>query len=402
MNREEVTAEEQTVHARLEDLHPGTTYFYRLEAKNMANGHTNAGEESQDRSFTTTGPNIEHESVLEVTGTTASFDATIFPNHAPTSYYVQYSTADTSGCEATVSISSCPTVPALPGEAIGAGVEPVTTPSQAVTGLSPATLYHYRVIALSELQPGQQTVFEGPDETFTTQGAGAFTLPDHRQWEMVSPPDKHGALINPIVQEGLVQAAAAGDAITYNANQPTEPDPEGSSNEVQVYSAREPDGGWRTRDIELPHPMETAKPEQTGEQYRFFSEDLSLAVVNPAGDFDPVLSPEASEQTAFLRTDYLHGDVDEPCLPASMSCYRPLVSGCLTEAEYQQNVPREDKLPVECARTCANTKTCRKAPLFGVGDSRTSAPLVRALVRRCHAGRALRRGRTPESPKALS
>ena len=183
---EEVTAEEQAVHARLEDLHPGTTYFYRLEARNK-NG-TNAGEDSQDRSFTTTGPNIEHESVLGVTGTTASFDATIFPNHAPTSYYVQYSTADTSGCEATVSISSCPTVPALPGEAIGAGVEPVTTPSQAVTGLSPATLYHYRVIALSELQPGQQTVFEGPDETFTTQGAGAFTLPDHRQWEMVYPP----------------------------------------------------------------------------------------------------------------------------------------------------------------------------------------------------------------------
>ena len=98
-----------------------------------------------------------------------------------------------------------------------------------------------------------------------------------------------------------MQAAAAGDAVTYNANQPTEPDPEGSSNEVQVYSAREPDGGWRTRDIELPHPTETAKPEQTGEQYRFFSEDLSLAVVNP-----PAISTRALPGS--LRTDRVPAD----------------------------------------------------------------------------------------------
>ena len=58
-------------------------------------------------------------------------------------------------------------------------------------GLLPGTTYHYRVVAVNALG---ETHIEGPDQTFTTQAAGAaFTLPDGRQWEMVTPPDKHGA-----------------------------------------------------------------------------------------------------------------------------------------------------------------------------------------------------------------
>ncbi len=55
---------------------------------------------------------------------------------------------------------------------------------------------------------------------------------------MVSPVEKHGALIEPIGQEGIIQAAANGNAITYHANQATEPDAEGAMNEVQILSTR--------------------------------------------------------------------------------------------------------------------------------------------------------------------
>ena len=67
-----------------------------------------------------------------------------------------------------------------------------------------------------EVAPGkletQLQTFYGPDQTFTTQGAGAFVLPDGRQWEMVSPPQKNGARIEWIdssdIQGGVIKAAA--------------------------------------------------------------------------------------------------------------------------------------------------------------------------------------------------
>ena len=74
----------------------------------------------------------------------------------------------------------------------------------------------------------------GEEQTFTTQPAGVFELPDGRGWEMVSPPDKHGALLEPIRETGVVQAAAAGDALTYLADAPSEAEPPGNGNESQV------------------------------------------------------------------------------------------------------------------------------------------------------------------------
>ena len=57
-----------------------------------------------------------------------------------------------------------------------------------------------------------------------------------------------------------------------------------------------------------------------------------------------------------------------------MNCYRPLVSGCLTEAEYQQNA-REDKLPVECAPDVREHEDVPEGTTFGVGDfSNVCAP----------------------------
>src|SRR4029077_20747245 len=109
---------------------------------------------------------------------------------------------------------------------------------------------------------------------------------------------------------------------------PTEGQPQGYANLQQVLSTRG-SVGWSSQDIAVPHAAATGASVGPGSEYRFFSEDLSLAIVQPFGAFIPVSSPhalslEASEQTAFLRTDYLQGNFATPCVS---SCYRPLVTG---------------------------------------------------------------------------
>jgi WD40-like Beta Propeller Repeat len=305
------------VHARLSAagaLAPDTTYHYRLEASNK-NG-TNAGEAWQDGEFTTPGPGLRSETVSDVASTSVTFNATVNPHGAPTSYYFQYGTSTAYGSLA-------------PGTQLGSGEADVEVSRHVQQGLSAGTVYHYRVVAVSELAPGKFETFAGPDETFTTQTAGGGSaLLDGRSWELVSPADKHGALMRPIFEMGVIQAAAGGGAMTFVALSPTEAQPPGNDNLIstQVLSTRG-SSGWVSRDIQLPHETPTGLADL---EYRFFSEDLSSAVVQPLGPFIPASSPlalaprEASEQTPFLRTNYPGGDLRDPCVE---SCYRPLVTG---------------------------------------------------------------------------
>ncbi len=292
------------VHATLSGLAPDTTYYYRLQATN-ANG-TNAGEPSQDQEFTTPGPGIHDESVTQLAGTSATFDASIDPHGAPASYYFQYGTTSAYGTD----------VPAPPGEAIGSGESDVDVSPHHVQGLLAGTLYHYRVVVISEPNPGEFETYDGPDRVFTTQTAAVSELPDGRQWEMVTPPDKQGAAIRPISETGVLRAAAAGDAFTYLANLPTETEPQGFAFAAPALATRGP-AGWESRDIGVPHLGGITRL-TGGHEYHLFSEDLAQAVVQPIGNFVPGLSPEASEQTTFLRT--LRGS-------CSGSCYLPLVAG---------------------------------------------------------------------------
>ncbi len=289
-------------------------------------------------------PNVEGDSVSEVTNDSATFDAEITPRDEGAKYRFEYG--------ACASLGACSTsayehkVPEPDGE-LAAGFEPDSVSVQ-VQGLTAGTAYHFRVVTENGHGPDEQDT----EQTFTTRGTGSFALPDARQWEMVSPPEKNGALIEPLGVLAAIQAAADGSAITYVANTPTEPQPGGFASLVQVLSTRGGTGSssWQSRDIAIPHSAATGVS-ALGQEYRFFSEDLSHAIVQPFGSFEPSLSGEASEQTPYLRTDFSAGASGQPC---TSSCYRPLVTG----KEGFANVPEPgtafgEQTDGECPNTTA-------------------------------------------------
>jgi DNA-binding beta-propeller fold protein YncE len=268
----------------------------------------------------------------DVTATGATLGGEVDPRSLPeepeTEYYFEYGECQTP--------TSCPTsnyLSTTPAETLTASFD-ASSVSADVEGLTPGRTYHYRLVAANTASRSGGPPGEGEEVVFKTQGAGVFKLADDRQWELVSPVDKYGALIEPIGQEGVIQAAANGNAITYHANQATEPDAEGAMNEVQILSTRT-SSGWSTRDIEPSHGL-SGKPEGEGEPYRFFSENLAFALLQPAGAFEPGLYPEASEQTPLLRTNYL-ANTSQQCIPREDDCYKALVT---TKPPYA-NVPAE-------------------------------------------------------------
>jgi DNA-binding beta-propeller fold protein YncE len=276
-------------------------------------------------------PTVEGETVLEVTGSDATLGAEVNPRSEPTEednptmYSFEYGAcASLTTCATSAYEASTPLASLSPSFA-------VDSVSAHVQGLHAGATYHFRVVAHNKfVKEGERVAGEGKgvageERTFTTQPSTALGLSDGRAWELVSPPDKHGAMIEPIRAEWLIQAAASGAAITYVTNAPTEAAPQGYTNYAQLLSTRGA-GGWVSRDLALPNQAATGPSVGQGQEYRFFSEDLSLAVVQPLGAFDPLLSEAASEQTAYLRTTFLNGSASEPCLPPAMHCYRPLVT----------------------------------------------------------------------------
>ncbi len=268
-------------------------------------------------------PTVESESVSDVTSGSATLSAQINPRtestEPDTTYYFQYGTVS---CSANP--TSCTDLPAYPGADIGSGFE-VESVSVHPQDLLPDTQYYFRVVATNK-----HGTVAGKDTAFTTQTVGgALTLPDGRAWELVSPPDKHGALSQAISETGVIQAAADGDAMAYLTNVPTEAEPRGNANGVRVLSVRG-SSGWTSKDIATPHNAETAVIAGDGEEYRFFSSDLSLALVEPLGEFTPLADctstgctseafPEATERTPYLRHDFT-------CATARATCYEPLVT----------------------------------------------------------------------------
>ncbi len=274
------TFEDEPVSVALSGLQPRTTYHFRVVASNSA-GST-VGE---DEVFTTLPPaSIDGESVSGVTATSAALSGEINPLGRDTTYHFEYGASLAYGNSAPV-----------PDADAGAGTSDVPV-SALVEDLAPGTVYHFRVVASNSLG-----TTDGPDHVFTTLSGATSVLPDGRAWEMVSPPDKHGAALDAIglTLGGDIQAAADGSGLAYMAHGPVVTEPQGNrSVAVTQVLAKLTVAGWSSADIETPHETVAGGVENSNE-YRVFSPDLSVALVKPAGT--TLLSPQASKATPYLR-----------------------------------------------------------------------------------------------------
>ncbi|HEX3324105.1 MAG TPA: hypothetical protein VHR65_03045, partial [Solirubrobacterales bacterium] len=150
----------------------------------------------------------------------------------------------------------------------------------------------------------------------------AFSLPDARGWELVSPPDKNGGAIQGPERNhggGVLQAAAAGNgAITYSSSSSfggygAQGAPQGSQ-----YISRRSAGGWATQNITTPVLSGSYGNDPNGVPYQLFSPDLARALLlngvhcRGEGTGCPVANPPlpGTEAPAGFQNYYLRDDED--------------------------------------------------------------------------------------------
>jgi WD40-like Beta Propeller Repeat len=271
---------DQLASVHLTGLVPGGTYHYRIVATSSKGTAT-----GPDQSFTTIPPAlIDGPWAANVASTSATLAARINPLGASTEYRLEWGTSTSYGHTHTGNV--------------GEGMDYVVV-NYHPQGLEAGTTYHYRVVTTSEVG-----TIEGTDHTFTTQHAGGqeLSLLDGRAWELVSPSNKNGALIEDY--GGVpVQAASDGSGISYGASEAIGENPEGKTFLSQILSTRGPDG-WKSQDISLPHSL--AKEEELslyGYEYQLFSPDLSLAAIWQQATAASPLAPEAADGKLYLRDD---------------------------------------------------------------------------------------------------
>lgn len=302
-------AEEQ-VEAAVTGLKPDTKYYVRLVAQNengtdcgaglafTTEGGESTGGHAESQACQLPGAAIEGESAVQVGASKARLQARINPRGHETTYQFEYGSQECSS-----NPGACTLLPASPPH-IGAGESGVVVSLQ-LEGLAPDTTYHYRVLATNGLGTS-----EGIEGIFTTQSSGSsFALPDHRAWEMVTPPDKHGAPVEALTREGgQILASEDGDALTYVAKGAITEQPEGNrSLEMQQALATRSSSGWATQDIATPQTRGLGANVGVAPEYQFFSADLALALVQPpygpSEESEPPLAPNVTQATVYVRDD---------------------------------------------------------------------------------------------------
>jgi sugar lactone lactonase YvrE len=165
------------VQAELTGLKGGTTYHYRLIARNQTGGLVHGEDETFSTSPTAI---IASPATLNMTGGSAELQATVNPIGIPvTSCGFEYGTSTAYGLSVPCAQSAA---------AIGVGFSPVPV-SATIGGLASNTTYHWRLVVIDE--DGRA---ESADQTFV-YGTEAEALPDGRQYEMVTPVQKNGGLV---------------------------------------------------------------------------------------------------------------------------------------------------------------------------------------------------------------
>lgn len=262
-------------------------------------------------------PEIDSQYASSVTSDSATVGAEINPHFwADTTYSVEFGTGRCieGGC--------AQVLPASPA-ALGGGVgnEPVAAPGIEIAGLAPVTVYHFRFIAQSSGGGPVKGVGAGEAEgTFTTplpfhadescpnqalRVGGAAGLPDCRAYEMVSPVDKNGADIYPLINVNeipiaLDQSTEGGEKLAYSDYQ-SFGDGAGAPYMSQYIASRGPDG-WTSQNVTAPQGISSLSPGHRLELGIWqFTPDLCASSVLQYTD--PALAPGAVPgfRNAYLR-----------------------------------------------------------------------------------------------------
>jgi hypothetical protein len=285
---------DEAVSIPVSGLTPGTLYTVCLVARNTAE------ESAFGPPITFTTPAIpvaiSDEHATEVTAASATLGGEINPGGAETTYQFEYGTGGAYS-------HSTPLAGPLPADNSQHGV------SVPVEGLAAATEYNYRLSATNET--GTE---HGLERHITTQPQGGpVSLPDGRQYQLVSPPEKDGAQVYGIVAEngvviggtGAVQASVNGNSVTYLASAPVGANPPGNSSASQIFSSRA-GTGWESSTISQAHENPVGNlPLGIGEPFRLFSDDLSQGVLQESYASPVVLRDDRTGVSQTLATGEL-------------------------------------------------------------------------------------------------
>jgi hypothetical protein len=357
----------EAVSVKLAGLQPDTTYTYCLLERSTANATAIGAAVT----FTTRGAGISEEYVSKVEASAAILHAQINPNESSTTYHFEYDTSPY-----TTSTPHGTSLPIPSGE-IPAGTSPVPVDVQ-LTSIAPGTTYYYRVVAVSELSPGEFETFDGPDKTFATPAEPSTTpeacpnaqarteqpygqaLPDCRAYELVSPLDK-----GDLSAEAVDSRASASDespVVAYvsrgSFSEPGGPEPQGAR-KVNRYIARRGADGWSTQSLT---PRSTAfESQRVAFAELLFTPDLSTGLV-ASEDVPLVENGEAAGYdnlyVANLATSPISyqtvTNVNPPGLPpddqGTLDALHPLPVGVSTDLShvfFQQGANLTPNAPVE-------------------------------------------------------
>jgi hypothetical protein len=299
-------AEEVSADVDPASLIPNQSYAVTLHATNAG------GEDSETKAgaFATPAvkPTIDRATLREPTQTSIVLTATVNPHNATLSD-CHFAYGSGGGLDQTIPCDSLP------------GGEGNTTVSAELSGLTPATEYHFQLIAANIAG-----TTEGEVRSFTTlaetapescpneairEAQHATNLADCRAWEMVSPVDKNGG---EVFADGTSSVAStSGESFAYDSHA-LFGDAVGSGiSGITTYLAHRTATGWLNHAVTPESRPEALQVFYAGTRTEVFSDDLSHALT---GGYD---LPGATDDTPERNNLYVEDTATRALRTVSVS-----------------------------------------------------------------------------------
>jgi hypothetical protein len=282
---------EHTVQADA-SIEPNTSYTIKLVAENIGGSETDqtAFQSSKEGPAVTTLPAFAIRG-----GTKALLGGTVNPRNDATTYWVEYGPTTTYG-------QKFPLAPASAGSGGKAQYE-----TEEVTGLTPSSVYHFRLVAENSSGPPSN----GADMNFETAPAGepsescsnaalraennSEELPECRAYEQASPVNKNGFDAGTIPTSVV---ATDGSAVSFESRGAFA-DPR-SAPTGSIYLSRRNGSGWTTHSL---LPVQVPRANTSFPKVSLFSPDLSQMILHATSAVPPLAPNAVADQPNTYLAD---------------------------------------------------------------------------------------------------